>query len=177
MNKSRGSIAASAGDMLRTVGILAGVLAVLALAFTVTRPDARLPETVDYVPVLAQVRAEFPYQAAAPATVPDGWRATNVHHEIDAAGHRWRLSFLIGEEGFVRLEQSDGEIVSYLSDRLDDFSPDGTSVVDGDTWDRMRQHGGPRDRALVRTEDGVLTIVRGTESYEVLEHFAASLEP
>jgi hypothetical protein len=177
MSKSRGSIAASTGDMLRTVGILAGVLALLALAFTVSRPDARLPETVDYEPVLEQVRAEFPYEPAAPSTVPEGWRATNVHHEADAAGHRWRLSFLIGEQGFVRLEQSDGEIVSYLDDRLEDFGADGTSTVKGDTWERMRQNGGPRDRALVRTEDGVLTIVRGTESYEVLEQFAASLEP
>lgn len=177
MSNSRGSITASTGDMLRTVGILAGVLAVLALAFTVTRPDARLPETVDYEPVLEQVREEFPYEAAAPLSVPEGWRATNVEHEADAAGHRWRLSFLIGEHGFVRLEQSDGEIVSYLADRLGDFSADGTSVVDGDTWDRMRQYSGPRDRALVRTEDGVLTIVRGTESYEVLEQFAASLDP
>jgi hypothetical protein len=84
---------------------------------------------------------------------------------------------LIGEQGFVRLEQSDGEIVSYLDDRLEDFGADGTSAVEGDTWERMRQNGGPRDRALVRTEDGVLTIVRGTESYEVLEQFAASLEP
>ena len=177
MSKGRGSIAASTGDMLRTVGILAGVLALLALAFTATRPDARLPETVDYEPVLEQVRADFPYQPAAPSTLPDGWRPTNVHHEADAAGHRWRLSFLIGEQGFVRLEQSDGEIVSYLTDRLADFSADGTSVVECDTWDRMRQSGGPRDRALVRTEDGVVTIVRGTESYEVLAQFAASLEP
>lgn len=177
MSKSRGSIAASTGDMLRTVGILAGVLAVLALAFTVTRPDARLPETVDYEPVLEQVRAEFPYEPAAPASVPSGWRATNVHHEADEAGNRWRLSFLIGEQGFVRLEQSDGEIASYLDDRMEDFRADGTSMVGGDAWERMRQDGGPRDRALVRTEGGVLTIVRGTESYESLEQFAASLEP
>ena len=177
MSKSRGSIAASTGYMLRTVGILTGVLALLALAFTLTRPDARLPETVDYEPVLEQVRAEFPYEPAAPSPVPEGWRATNVQHEADEAGHRWRLSFLIGEQGFVRLEQSDGEIVSYLDDRLEDFGADGTSMVEGDTWERMRQNGGPRDRALVRTEDGVLTIVRGTESYEVLEQFAVSLEP
>jgi hypothetical protein len=177
MSKSRGSITASTGDILRTVGILAGVLALLALAFTLTRPDARLPETVDYEPVLEQVRAEFPYEPAAPSPVPEGWRATNVHYEADEAGHRWRLSFLIGEQGFVRLEQSDGEIVSYLDDRLGDFGADGTSTVEGDTWDRMRQNRGPRDRALVRTEDGVLTIVRGTESYDVLEQFAASLEP
>ena len=177
MSKGRGSIAASTGDMLRTVGILAGVLAVLALAFTVTRPDARPPETVDYEPVLEQVRAEFPYEPAAPSSVPAGWRATNVHHEADAAGHRWRLSFLIGEQGFVRLEQTDGEIVSYLQDQMEDFQADGTSTVEGDSWERMRQDGGARDRALVRTDGGVLTIVRGTESYEVLEQFAATLEP
>ncbi len=177
MSSGRGSIAASTGDILRTVGILAGVLALLALAFTVTRPDARLPETVDYQPVLEQVRAEYPYEPAAPATLPEGWRPTNVYHDADGAGHRWRLSFLIGEQGFVRLEQSDGEIESYLADRLEDFTADGTSVVDGESWDRMIQSGGPHDRALVRTEDGVVTIVRGTESYEVLERFAASLRP
>jgi hypothetical protein len=175
MSSGRGSVAASTGDMIRTVAILAGVLGLLALAFTVARPDARLPETVDYEPILEQVRAEYPYDVAAPASVPDGWRATNVYHAANAAGHQWRLSFLIGDSGFVRLEQSDGEIVSYLSDRMDGFAADGTSVVGGETWDRMRQEGSPHDYALVRESGGVVTIVRGTESYDVLERFAASL--
>lgn len=175
---SRGSISASTSDLLRTVTVLVGVLALVALAInTFMRPEAPERETVDYEGTLEQVRAEYPYPVVAPGALPEGWRATSVSHEVDDAGHRWRLGFLIGDHGFVGLEQTDGEIVSYLADRLRDFTDDGVSTVAGETWERRRQTRQPEDRALVRVDDGVATIVRGTEPYEVLEEFAAGLEP
>jgi Protein of unknown function (DUF4245) len=176
-SRARGSISASTGDLVRTVAILVGVLAVIALAVTsIGRPDAYERETVDYERALTQVRADFPYPVLAPSSLPDGWRATSVSHESDAAGHRWRLGFMIGDRGYVGLEQSDGEIVSYLSERLRDFTDDGTSVVGGVTWARMIQSTRPADRALVLVQGDVVTIVRGTEPYDVLELFAAGLE-
>lgn len=175
---NRGSISASTGDLLRTVTVLVGVLALVAVAInTFMRPEAPERETVDYASVLEQVRGEYPYPVVAPNSLPQGWRATSVSHEIDAAGHRWRLGFLIGDHGFVGLEQTDGEIVSYLADRMSDFTDDGVSTVAGDQWERRLQTRQPEDRALVRIDDGVVTVVRGTETYEVLEEFAASLEP
>lgn len=176
--RARGSIGASASELLRTAAVLVGVLALMVLAInTFMRPEAPERETIDYSGVLEQVRAEYPYPVVAPATLPDGWRATSVNHQVDAAGHRWRLGFLIGDRGFVGLEQSDGEIASYLADRLRDFVAEGVSTVDGEQWERRLQTRQPEDRALVRVEDGVVTIVRGTESYDALEQFVSTLEP
>lgn len=177
-SKARGSISASTGDLVRTVAILVGVLAVVALVLTsMGRPDSFERETVDYERVLAQVRADYPYPVLAPSALPEGWRATSVSYESSASGHRWRLGFLVDDQGYVGLEQSDGEIVSYLSERMRDFTDDGTSEVGGVTWDRMIQSTRPADRALVRVDGDVVTIVRGTEPYAVLERFAAGLEP
>lgn len=163
------------GDAVRSLVLLLGVIAVVVIAFTVMRPEARLPDPVDYDGVLEVVRDSYPYEPAAPTPAPDGWRATSVDHSTDGAGNRWRLGFLTDDEGFVGLEQSDGEIQSYLDDRLAGFEPDGTSTVDGTQWERRLQGEAPHDRALVREVNGVVTIVRGTEGYEALEAFAASL--
>ena len=175
-SKARGSITASTGDLVRSVAILVGVLAAIALVVTsIGRPDSYERETVDYQRALAQVRADYPYPVLAPASLPEGWRATSVGHESDGAGNRWRLGFMIGDDGYVGLEQSDGEIVSYLSERMREFTDDGTSQIDGVRWDRMIQSARPADRALVRVDDDVVTIVRGTEPYDVLERFVAGL--
>ena len=73
------------------------------------------------------------------------------------------------------MEQSDGEIEAFRQDRLSDFEDDGIADIDGDTWQRMVETDRSPDRALVLVDDGVLTIVRGTESYDALEDFASSL--
>lgn len=174
--RSRGSIDASTADILRTAGILVGVLALLVIFFTATRPEPWMPETVEYEPVLEQVRAEYPYPVLAPASLPEGWRATSVDHSSTDRGNRWRLGFHIHDSGFVGLEQSDGEIVSYLASRIGDFREDGSVTIGGEVWERRIQEDRSPDRALVRIEDGVVTIIRGPEPYEVLERFAATLE-
>lgn len=171
--KPRGS--ETVGDAVRSIVALIGVVAVVVIAFTVMKPDERLPDPVDYSGVVEMVRAEYPYPPAVPSPEPDGWRATSVDHSTDAGGHRWRLGFLTDDEAFVGVEQSDGEIQAYLADRLRGFEADGTSMVSGTSWERHRQVESPHDHALLREADGVVTIVRGTESYDALEDFAASL--
>ncbi|HEU0041568.1 MAG TPA: DUF4245 domain-containing protein [Jiangellaceae bacterium] len=165
------------GDAVRSLVVLLGLVAVIAIAFTVMRPDERLPDPVDYDGVLELVRDDYPYHVLAPASVPDGWRATSVDHSDDATGHRWRLGFLTADEDFVGLEQADGEIESYLADKLADFDADGTGTVDGQQWERRLETDDRNpDRALVHVADGVVTIVRGTGSYAELEEFASWLE-
>lgn len=171
--KARGN--ETVGDAVRSLVVVIGLVAAVVIAFTVMKPDARLPDPVDYTDVLGFVRDEYAYDPAAPTPSPEGWRATSVEHSDNAAGDRWRLGFLTPDEGFVGLEQSNGEIQSFLDDRLTGFADDGEADVDGATWQRMVEDDRSPDRALVLVEDGVATIVRGTEPYEVLEEFAASL--
>ena len=163
------------GDAVRSLAVMLGVIAAVVVAFTVMRPDPQPPGPVDYGAVLEHVRDEYAYPVLAPDPVPDGWRATSVDHASGPTGDRWRLGFLTADDGFVGLEQSDGEIESYVAERLAEFTDDGTSQVTGTTWERRIGPGDQPDRALVRVDDGSVTIVMGTEPYDVLESFVASL--
>lgn len=167
----------SLGDILRSMGVLAGVIAAVALLFNLLSDDEpRLPDPVDYQPALAVARAEYGYDVLAPEPVPDGWRATSVDFAQEATGDLWRLGFLLDDgEQFIGLEQADGEIQSYRDDRLADFAADGESTVDGVAWERLLEDGDRPDRALVRVDGGAITIVRGTVSYEDLEDFVRLL--
>ncbi len=167
----------TAGDVIRSLLVLLGLVAVVVVAFTVMKPDARLPEPIDYANVLDLVRDEYPYPVLAPTPVPEGWRATSVEHDQGAAGNRWRLGFLTADEDFIGLEQSDGETETFVRDRVGPatFEEDGTSSVDGVTWERRIESGNDPDRALVLVTDEMATIVRGTAPYDDLEDFAASL--
>jgi Protein of unknown function (DUF4245) len=173
--KPRGS--ETVGDAVRSLVALLGIVAAIVIAFTVMRPDPRGPQSVDYSGILEHVRAEYPYPVLAPTPVPPGWTATSVEQTPAASGNRWRLGFVTDDDGFVGLEQSDGEIESFLADRLEDFTEDGTVEVDGATWQRWIESGDAPDRALVLNQGGVATVVLGTEPYGVLEEFAASLGP
>ncbi|WP_165368332.1 DUF4245 domain-containing protein [Phytoactinopolyspora endophytica] len=163
-------------DVVLTVVILFGLLALVGGFFALNRPEAETPDPVEYESVADLVRREYPYDVLVPRSVPDSWRATSVDHSQQAGGHEWRVGFLVDEEQFVGLEQSDGEIEAYQRDRLRDFSEDGESRIDGDTWQRLVEDDRNPDRALVQVDGGVVTIVRGTTSYQVLEEFVSWLE-
>ncbi|NED95287.1 DUF4245 domain-containing protein [Phytoactinopolyspora alkaliphila] len=164
------------GDVIRTLVIFLGLLALVGGFFAMNRPGPSLPDEVDYESVVDVVREQYPYPVVAPVAVPDAWRATSVDHGQELGGHRWRVGFLVDGEQFVGLEQMDGEIQAYLLDRLRDFDEDGTSRIGGDTWERRLERDRSPDRALVRVESGVVTIVRGTTGYDTLEEFVTWLE-
>ncbi|PSL01775.1 uncharacterized protein DUF4245 [Haloactinopolyspora alba] len=166
----------SLGDILRSVLVLGGALAVVAVVFNLlNESEPRLPEPVDYSAALEVARAEYGYPVLAPGDLPQGWRATSVDFAQEAGGDRWRLGFLTEDEQYVGLRQSDGEIEAYRDEHLDGFTADGESTVDGTRWTRMIEDGNAPDRALVRVHDGAITIVMGTMSYASLEQFTARL--
>lgn len=174
--KSRGSVSASLGDAVRAVSILAGLIIAVALFFSCGRQDDPLPPAVDYESVVEYLRTEYPYDVSMP-DVPDDWRATSVDHEADASGNWWRVGFVVGTDSFVGFEQSDGEVNSMLEARLNDYEPDGSTMVDGRRWDRMRRDGNVTDYALVNVDTGgVATVVYGSEPYAELARFISELD-
>ncbi|TDE09080.1 DUF4245 domain-containing protein [Jiangella asiatica] len=166
----------SLGDIVRSVVVLAGVLALVAVLFNALNDqEPRLPDPVDYQGALEVARAEYAYDVLAPEPVPAGWRATSMDFSQDDGGDRWQLGFLIDGDTFIGIEQTDGEIESYRDERLADFDPDGESSIDGVTWERLVERDDAPDRALVRVDGGAITIVRGTVPYEELEDFVTLL--
>jgi hypothetical protein len=175
--KSRGSVSASIGDAVRAVSVIAGLIIAVAVFFSFGREDVDpVPPAVDYASVVQYLRGEYPYAVAMP-DVPDGWRATSVDHAVDAGGNWWRVGFVVEGESFVGLQQADGEVNSLIDDELNDYAPDGTSTIAGEQWEQLRRDGRVSDFALVNvSDDGVATIVYGSEPYEELEEFVLSLD-
>lgn len=175
--KSRGSVSASLGEAVIAVSVLAVVIIAVALFFSFGREaQDPVPPAVDYESVVEHLRTEYPYDVPMP-DVPENWRATSVDYGADGRGHWWKVGFVIGTSSFVGLEQSDGEVNSMLDDRLNDYEPDGSTVVGGERWDRMRRDGRVTDYALVNVSaDGVATVVYGSEPYEELARFIEELD-
>jgi hypothetical protein len=175
--KSRGSVSASLGDAVIAVSVIAVVIIAVALFFSFGR-EARdpVPPAVDYESVVEYLRTEYPYDIPMP-DVPQDWRATSVDYASDASGNWWKVGFVIGTDSFVGLEQSDGEVNSMLNNRLNDYEPDGSAVVGGERWDRMRRDGRATDYALVNVNsDGVATVVFGSEQYDELAQFIEAFD-
>ncbi|HEX6194577.1 MAG TPA: DUF4245 domain-containing protein [Jiangellaceae bacterium] len=175
--KSRGSVSASLGQAVIAVSVLAVLIIAVTLFFSLGREaQDPVPPAVDYESVVEHLRTEYPYDVPMP-DVPENWRATSVDYGADAAGNWWKVGFVIGTNSFVGLEQSDGEVNSMLDDRLNDYEPDGSTMVDGERWDRMRRDGRVTDYALVNVSiDGVATVVYGSQPYEELVRFIEALD-
>ena len=156
--------------------VLGGFLALGALLFNlVNDAEPYVPDAIDYADALDSARAEYDYPVLAPEPLPDDWRATSVDFDQAPGGDRWRLGFLTAEHQYVGLHQSDGEIESFRDEQLGEFAADGESTVDGDTWQRWVEQNDAPDHALSRVDDGALTIVVGTMSYDSLEDFVTLL--
>ncbi|MFH0242539.1 DUF4245 domain-containing protein [Streptomyces sp. HK10] len=130
---------------------------------------------VGYDVELATARRAAPYPVAAPAGLPDTWRATSVGYKRQSdLGAVWHLGFMDPDDQYAAVEQSDGEPEKFIGSVTHGAEPaDRTQRAGGEEWERYE---GAKYDALVRRESGVTTVVTGTASFESLARLAAALE-
>lgn len=168
--------------MIRSLAvILVPILVITAIA---TRNLDDHPVTViDYAPVLAQARAEAPYAVLAPTQLPADWRAIRVswvkqgapgNKQAPSARNQWQLGYLAPNDIYIALVQGDRLVPELIEDETRGGLPDGSSQVNGATWER-RVSADDRTRSLVSATDEVTTIVSGDTDYADLEAYAATL--
>jgi hypothetical protein len=170
------------GRYARTFAGLAGAMIVLlaaVLAFVgfraLVRGDVPDPApAVDYATPLRYARAEAGLDVLAPDPLPDGWRATSARARSEGDVATWHLGLVTAAGSYAAVEQSDGERREFVDRFADGATPAGSSTVEGTTWRRL-EGGSPEERALVRTERGVTTMVAGSASWAELEELAATL--
>ena len=168
--------------MIRSLALLVIPLAVIAIIFTNVPKDHAVKE-VDWTPVLATARKEAPYQVLAPTNLPDGWRATSVtwvpqgkpYLNGEASPRNlWQLGLLTPDGAFIDLNQGDAQPQEMVDQQSRDGTPDGSSVVADQTWQRLVSPDG-RTRSLVLRGPNVTTVVTADLPYEALEAYAATL--
>lgn len=159
-------------DMVRSLGVIGLVVGGIYL-FIPHDEQADPTVTVDYRVEALTARRAAPYPVAAPVGLPAEWRATSVTYERRSA-NAWHLGFLDPGRQYVAVEQSTDTSAKYVGKVTRQARPTGQTQQVGDVaWERWD---GEKYDALVRQEQGHVTVVTGTASFEQLGSMAAALE-
>lgn len=168
------------GKYQRSTGGLVGALivsVVVVVGFVLLRDlgrsevEAEVKE-VDYQQVLEFTRDQVDFEPVAPATLPEGWRATSAR--MTPAPAAWHLGVLTDQDRYIGLEQSRSSEANMVRRYVDEEAVEGEPVtIDGRPWKTWTDEGG--DNALSRVDDGVTVVVVGTPDQDLLVDYAASL--
>ncbi|MER5812279.1 DUF4245 domain-containing protein [Streptomyces sp. NPDC002033] len=159
-------------DMVRSLAVIGVVVAGIYI-FLPHDDTADPTRVVDYRVETITARRAAPYPVAAPVGLPGEWRATSVTYERKAS-NAWHLGFQDPEKQYVAVEQSSDTSVKYLEHVTQKAKASGQTQQVGDrAWERWE---GDKYDALVRQEQGYVTVVTGTASFDQLGRMAAALE-
>lgn len=164
-------------DIVRSMAVLVIPALLLAGFAALKRGDQDPVREVSYDQELAGARQQAPYPVLAPVGLGGGWQATSVRLTGVGEGRSWwHMGWLSPQDIYVGLEQSDDDRSDLLDELFEGTKPDGSAQISGTSWDRLQETGDDEpDQAIVRTVDGVTTVVLGSGGYGQLEAFAATL--
>ena len=172
----------TAGDLIRSLALIVIPLVVIAIIFT-NVPDDHPVKEVDWKPVLATAQKQAPFDVLAPTNLPEGWRATRVNwvprgrpylNSEASPRNLWQIGFLSPDDVYIDLNQGDARPQEMVDQQSREGTPDGNSVVAGQTWQRLMSPDG-RTRSLVLHGPGATVVVSADLPYEALEAYAATL--
>ncbi|MGW0362263.1 DUF4245 domain-containing protein [Streptomyces sp. NPDC002990] len=159
-------------DMVRSLAVIGLVVAGIYL-FVPHDDKADPTRAVDYRVETITARRAAPYPVAAPAGLPEQWRATSVTYERKNA-NAWHLGFLDPQRQYVAVEQSSDVSAKYIEKVTQQAKATGQTQQIGDlAWERWE---GEKYDALVRQEQGHVTVVTGTADFGQLGAMVAALE-
>lgn len=173
-------------DMFLSLGVIIVPILLLTWLYTNNLPDYPV-QAIDPAPVVAQARAEASYPVYAPAGLPTGdggWIVTQASWVPKggqtrggggvSASDEWLWGGLDQSKIYYAVNESDDEPGTVIRRLSRDGSPDGTSTVGGEQWERWRSPDG-RTRVLVLRQDDYTLAVTADAPYEGLEALVATL--
>ena len=174
MSEQAGRYQRSASGMIGAMLVLLAVVGAYVVFRAVNRNEPESPvRAVDYQQTLDYARDQADFPLLAPASLPDGWRATSVDFVPEPT--RWHLGVLTDEDRYVGLEQSRSSVDKMVETYVDREAVRGKPVqVEGQTWRTWTDEGG--DTALTREDGEVTTLVVGTAGLDVLVDYVESLD-
>jgi hypothetical protein len=173
---------ATLGDLIRSLALIVIPVVVITIIFT-SVPDDHPVKEVDWKPVLATARQEAPFPVLAPSKLPEGWRATRVNwvpqgrpylNGEASPRNLWQIGFLTPDDVYIDLNQGDLRPQEMVDQQSRAGTPDGVSVIAGQTWQRLISPD-ERTRSLVLRESSATTIVSADLPYDALEAYASTL--
>jgi len=154
----------SVADMLRSLAVIAGIVAVLVLV--VPRPNSVPLVAVDVVATAEGAAKTLGWQPAIPQNLPAGWKATNAYVNNSGEGIlTWHIGYLTADGHYASLEQA-AKVTARWEEIL---TSGGTSrqpqTIDGTIWEQKYKdvrdvyaliHRGPGRTTMVTSKAGGL---------------------
>jgi hypothetical protein len=164
----------SVRDMVLSLGVVLGFVGLILLMTLRTTPEA--VKVVDATPVVDAVASSAPYAAVLPGALA-GWRVTSAR--VSPAGDepfRWHIGYYTPAGQYAAAGQSNGLAAKYLADEKAAGTSSGSVTIGGVRWTKVVRADGKRN-SLVRTADGVTTLVTGGSGFDELTTLASGLRP
>lgn len=161
----------TAGDMVRSLALVLGVVAVILLI--TWRPSPDPVKVVDPTPVVVQARVEAGYPVLYPAGLGPDWRPTSARWSVTEDSEpqpAWHVGFVTPAGAYAQVGQSATDDPDYVAQQVGVAEPAGE-------WNGWVRYDAPGQRALVRVQDGVTIVVSGTAEWPEIEKAAAGLSP
>jgi hypothetical protein len=178
--KAAASLAYRSSQTARNLiaALLATLAVVLVIVLAVPRGDSAPKAPIDVAAVAQQVESARDVDVVVPA-VPADWSVNGAAVDEDGTT-AWTIVYALpGDAQFVRLSQAFDADDTWASQQLRGTAPDGTSDVDGITWDRYTvadpSSTGNVSRALGTQAGGQHILIYGAASADDLELVAASI--
>jgi uncharacterized protein DUF4245 len=165
----------SPGGLVGALIVVIGLIVVVGgFTWLLRGPVDDPARTVDYSASLSLARQQAPFHVVFPTPVPQGLRATSVSWDGLGARVSWHVGFITQDQNYTGLFQGNGPVGDFVSESTPATTPGASVTVAGETW-RTLTKSGQGETALVRTVDGVTTVVTGTVDEADLANFVARL--
>jgi len=151
------------GDMARSLAVVMAVVGVILLI--TWRPQPEAVKVVDIDPFLAVVSEQAPFEPLHVPPFLDGYQPTSVRWEATDKSDGepvWFLGYVTPSGEYLQISQSVADSADFVREQTANGVSEGEIEIDGEVWERYVA--GDR-RSLVR-QDGVTTIVSGTQSWD-----------
>jgi hypothetical protein len=161
--------------MVRSLAVVVVLVGIIVVFNVAGQPD-EVVRDVDYVSAAEQARQQASYDVLAPASLPSGWKATSARTSAGGGAVHWHLGLVTGADDYAAVEQTDGARAGFIRELAEGATRAGRVTIAGEPW-RKLEGGEPEERALVRTDGGVTTVVAGSATWAELQTLASSLRP
>ena len=166
----------SLANMLRSLLVIAAIMAVIVLMFPQVQPT---PPDVDVVETAQQIEDSTGWTLLVPQDLPEGWTPTRAQYRRSTDGlMTWHAGFETPAGEYAALQQTLDATDDWVTTQVNRSPRAGELEVAGRTWERYDRTGKVQ-RSLVDRggPQEMTTVITGTASWEELEEFAESLGP
>jgi len=158
-------------DMVLSLAVCLAAIGVIMLITWRPAPDP--VRVVDPTPLLLQARIEADYPVLYPADLDAAWRPTSARWEVTEASMpdaAWHVGFVTPDEAYAQFGQSASADPDYVASQVGGAQPAGE-------WQGWLRYDSTDQRALVRIDGAVTTVVSGTAPWPTLQLLAERLSP